>query len=142
MADDDASTNNPQAEPRFFELLSDQDRAAIWDRLLRRPARPDPEPAPLTDFDRTFQELVPERLEPVVRLGATMVGQGLETFSLAHNRVVRHAWKYGAAHLSETASLALDSWIDQALLTWIDQPAPDGVIAPEALAKLTGEGRR
>lgn len=140
--DDDASGSYPQDQnDGVFGLLSDKDRAAIWDRLLSRPARKEPPPEPITDFDRTFQEVVPAKLEGYVRLGAYLVSLEIESFTEAHARVMRIARKYGAAHLSDTAFFALDSWIDQQLLACIDEPPPEGLVTPAQLDRIRRECR-
>lgn len=139
---DDASANDPQAGNNdTFALLNEADRRRIWERLAAQPAVIPRKPTPLTDFDLDFQALVPAKLEPVIRLGAAMVGWELESFSCAHQRVMRVARKYGAMHLSDAAFWALDQWIDQQLLACIDEPAPEGLISPDRLAAITGEPR-
>lgn len=90
-------------------------------------------------FEQDFQRLVIPKLQPFVRLGAYLVQQGLEQFTEAHQRVIDAARKYGASHLSDQAFFDLDSWIDQSLLAWIDEPPPAGTVTPARLAKITGE---
>lgn len=148
--DNDSSTNNPQeqnsddwlkaAAEWWSEALhkAGADFRARLDRDAKKP-RHAPEPTPLTDFDRHFQEHVPAKLEGYVRLGAYMVRLELEEFSLAHDRVMRQARKYGAMHLSDHAFFELDSWIDRQLLACIDEPPPDGVVTPEQLARIVRE---
>lgn len=149
MSDNDSASNNSQVtnqEERFFSLLSDKDRAAIWDRMLAKAARSQGSggeaPSGLTEFDQDFFAQAEPKLAGYVRLGAYMVGKGLETFTLAHRRVMRAALKYGAEHLSEAAFCQLDSWVDRAILACIDEPAPEGVIPVERLREISGEGRR
>lgn len=149
LTHDDAFTNDPQVanEPRsgdydddnFFALLSDRDRAAIWDRLLAPRRRKAPVAAPLSEFDQDFFGAVEPRLQRYVRLGAYLVSLGLESFSAAHARVIRTARKYGALHLSDTAFLQLDSWIDRALLAMIDADPPEGVVGRAFVGRLLQE---
>lgn len=98
-------------------------------------------PDSFTQFDLTFQKIVPAKLEGYIQLGAYMVGQGLEDFSDAHWRVMQIARKYGAGYLSEPASRILDDWISQQILACIDEPAPLGLVSPDRLAEITGEPR-
>lgn len=144
MSDDhDSSANNSQVtsgeDPGFFSLLSDKDRAAIWDKLLKRPTRQEAPPAPLTEFERDFQAIVPAKLEGYVRLGAYMIQLGIESFSEAHDRVMRIAHKYGAGHLSDAAWCALDAWIDQQILACVDEPPPEGLVTPAQLERIRRE---
>lgn len=149
--DNDSSTNNPQeqnsedwlkaAADWWSEALSEAGAGfrRRLDRDAKRPRKPAAEPVPPTDFDRHFQEHVPAKLEPFIRLGAYMVRLELEEFSTAHDRVMRVARKYGALHLSDAAFFELDSWIDRQLLACIDEPPPDGVVTPEQLARIVRE---
>lgn len=142
VTSDDAPVNNWLKEAHVWWSLALAEAGsgfrARLDSLAKQPPKARQE-APLTDFDRAYQEHVPAKLEGYVRLGATMIGLGLESFTQAHTRIMRVARKYGAGHLSDGAFWALDSWIDQALLTWIDQPPPEGIIGPAQLRQLTGE---
>lgn len=146
---DDASANDPQV-PNDDEWLNDAARwwssalskaGAGFRRRLDQDAkrRTAPEPIPLSDFDRDFQELVPAKLEGYVRLSAYLVSLELETFEVAKRRVMRAARKYGALHLSDQAFYELSSWIDQQILACIDEPAPDGLVGREALARIMRE---
>lgn len=150
MSDDhDASQNHPQV-PSYDDWLNE---AASWWSLALADAgsafraRLDKEAkdwlsegrpnAELTDFDRDFMREVCPRLQPWIRLGAALVSQNLERFSEAHDRVMHAAVKLGYAELSDTAQFDLDDWIDHAILAWIDQPPPKGLITVERLSEIT-----
>lgn len=153
MPDNDSSKTYPQGPSHDDWLI---DAANWWRQALRtggaewrarldkeardwlRDARPRDE---LTPFDLDFMREVCPRLTGHIRFGATMVGQGLESFALAHRRVMQVALDLGAAHLSDAATWDLDDWIDHAILAWIDEPPPKDLITPDRLAEITGEPR-
>lgn len=151
MSDNDSSTNNPQ-EPVGDDWLK---AAADWwsdalqvagkdfrrklDADAKKP-RPAPEPTPLTDFDRHFQELVGPRLLNLITALAPMVERDVYSFQDARSAVWRIARKHGANTLSDTAQTGWLDWIDSELLVRLDDPWPDGVVTPEHLTRITGEG--
>lgn len=151
MSDNDSSTNNPQ-EPVGDDWLK---AAADWwsaalskagagfrarlDREAKKPVAP-VEPVPLTDFDRHFQELVGPKLLNLITALAPMVERDVYSFQEARSAVWRIARKHGANYLSDTAQTGWLDWIDCEILARLDDPWPDGVVTPEQLAWLTGEG--
>lgn len=151
MSDNDSSTNNPQVPPDDDWLKA----AANWwsealsvagarfrarlDRNAKKP-RPANDPVPLTDFDRHFQKHVGPKLLNLITALAPLVERNLYSFQEAHSAVWRIAWKKGAAHLSDDAQPGWREWIASELVARLDDPWPDGVVRPERLARLTGEG--
>lgn len=142
-ASDDAPDDNwlKAAADWWSEALSEAG-AGLRARLDAQAKIPKPDPGPLTDFDRHFQELAAPRLAPYVRLGSYLLGAGLEDYRCAYQRVMDKASDLGAMHLSDTAFYALRDWIGSQLLAGIEAGPPEGAVSVEQLAEITGEPRQ
>lgn len=91
-------------------------------------------------FDADFSRIALPKLLNLITGLAPLVRLDVYSFSEAWTAVWRCGERYGLTHLSDAARDELDSWISRELLTRIDDPLPPGLITPQRLRQITGEG--
>lgn len=113
------------------------------ERWAHEPVREPPPPPRLTvaqkRFAADYERHVGPKLLRLVEGYAVMVRLDVYTFGEAWQALWIAAVHYGAAHMHEAARLDLQDWLNTELMLRLDDPVPDGLIAPERLARITGE---
>lgn len=142
----DNKLSTPRGEDVDTSLISEAERAAIWQRIIDNPKprhpsheRPQRPTQAQREFDGDFSALVGPRLLKLIIGLAPMVKLEVYSFDGAWEQVWKLAEQCGCIQLSEETLAGLHSWIDQELLRHLDDPLPAGLVTPERLRRITGE---